>query len=81
MKPVTHAESDLNRWLRILSRNGAVSRLQLLRCLVGNYFVRDRVAFAIIDRQIPIITVRMCRDDHYSSTKMIEIVSGGVWIS
>ena len=43
--------------------------------------MRDRAAFAIVDRQIPIIIVRICGDDHYSSTKMIEVVGGGVRVS
>ena len=60
---------------------GAVSCLQLLLCFVGDYFVRDPAALAIVDRQIRIIIVRICRDNHYSSTKVVEVVGGGVRVS
>ena len=60
---------------------GAVSSLQLLRCFVGNYFVRYRVAFAIVDREVRIIIVGVCGDNHYSSTKVVEVGGGGVGVS
>jgi hypothetical protein len=50
-----HEESELSSHFPLAAHlkqvaMGAVSCLQLLRGFVGKYFVRDRAAFAIVDR-------------------------------